>query len=452
MGKLSFSVVIGKPELISPESQTPAEFKYLSNLDDQPGFRSHMPFIHYYNQRRAGERRDPATVIRRALSKALVRYYPLAGRLRHGEKGKLVVDCCAEGVVFREADADVTLDRLKLAAAGGLRPPSPFLSKFLLDDIWGSAFVIDSPLLRMQVTRLKCGGFVLAYTVNHCMCDGYGVFQFITAVSELAREPNRSDLTQPPVWARELLTPRSPPRPSFPHREYDPDPNMEPDSSGSEIRDKTQISIFFTRSDISALKSQINGPKTPTFVAITALLWRAWTRSLGLRSETRLLVPIDTRGHHQPLLPVGYYGVAVVVSCAVAPAKELVSRPISFAGGLISELKSRGSDKEYRASTVDFIETERRFWCRGEGTLVVTDVSKLRFADVDFGWGPGLYGGFARGGVVDVAGLVVTTLSGYKREEDGVEGLVALLSLPREAVDAFQDEVHRGIAFRSALL
>ncbi|KAJ0962800.1 hypothetical protein J5N97_027922 [Dioscorea zingiberensis] len=444
MAKLSFSMVIGEPELILPESPTPAECKYLSNLDDQPGFRHHMPFIHYYNPRRAGERHDPVTVIRRALSKALVHYYPLAGRLRHGEKGKLVVDCCAEGVVFREADADVTLDRLKLAATGGLRPPSPFLSKFLLDDIWGSVFVTDSPLLRMQVTRLKCGGFVLAYIVNHCICDAYGVFQFITAVSELAREPNRSDLTQPPVWARELLTPRSPPRPSFPHREYDPDPNM---TSGYEIGDQTQmISIFFTRSEISALKSQINGPKTPTFVAITALLWRAWTRSLGLRSETRLLFPIDTRGHHRPLLPVGYYGVAVVVFCAVRPAKELVSRPISFAAGLISELKSLGSDKEYRASTVDFIEMERRFWFRGEGTLFVTDVSKLRFADVDFGWGPGLYGGLARGGVVDV------TLLGYKREEDGVEGLVALLWLPRETVDPFQEEVRRGIASRSALL
>ncbi|KAJ0962801.1 hypothetical protein J5N97_027923 [Dioscorea zingiberensis] len=425
MAELSFSVVIGEPELISPESPTPVESKYLSNLDDQPSYRNHMPFIHYYNPRRAGERRDPATVIRRALSKALVHYYPLAGRLRHGEKGKLVVDCCAEGVVFREADADVTLDQLKMAAVGGLRPPSPFLSKFLLDDLWGSVFVTDSPLLRMQ---------------------------FIAAVSELAREPNRSDLTRPPVWARELLTPRSPPRPSFPHREYDPNPNTEPASSGSEIRDKTQISIFFTQSEISALKSQINGPKTSTFVAITLLLWRAWTRSLGLRSETRLIVPINTRRHHQPLLLVGYYGVAVVISCAVAPAKELVSRPISFAAGLISELKSRAFDKEYRASVVDFIEMTRRPWFRGEGTLLVTDVSKLRFVDVDFGWGQGLYGGLARGGVGDVTGLVVTSLSGYKRKEDGEEGLVALLSLPREAVDAFQEKVRRGIALRSALL
>ncbi|KAJ0962804.1 hypothetical protein J5N97_027926 [Dioscorea zingiberensis] len=451
MAKLSFSVVIGEPELITPESPTPAEFKYLSNLDDQPGIQYHLPFIHYYNPRRAGEQRDPPSVIRRALSKALVHYYPLAGRLRHGEKGKLVVDCCAEGVVFREADADVTLDQLKMVVAEGLRPPSPFLSKFLLDDIWDSVFVTDSPLLRMQVTRLKCGGFVLAYIVNHCLCDSYGVFQFVTALSELAQEPNRSNLTQPPVWARELLTPRSPPRPSFPHREYDPDPNM---TSGSKIRYKTQmISIFFTRSEISALKSQINGQKIPTFVAITALLWRAWTRSLGLRYETRLLVPIDTRGHHRPLLPDGYYGMAVVIPCAVAPAKELVSRPISFAAGLISELKSRGFDKEYRASTVDFIEMERRFWFRGEGALLVTDVSKLRFADVDFGWGPALYGGLARGGrggVADVAGLVVTSLSRYKRE-DGVEGLVALLSLPRKAVNAFQEEVRRGIALRSAL-
>lgn len=222
------------------------------------------------------------------------------------------------------------------------------------------------------------------------------------------------------------------------------DPNPNDPAPESDFRNLTQFSIFFTRSEILALKSHINGPKTTTHTAIIALLWRARTRVLGLRSETRLFIPIDTRGRHQPLLPVGYYGVASVIPCTVVPAKQLGSRPLSFAAGLISELKRYGSDKDYRASVVDFFEAHGpRGFSGGEGAFLVSDVSKLRFADVDFGWGPGVYGGLARSGTTDIPGMVAF-LVGFKRV-DGVDGLLALLSLPRGAVDAFKDEVRNVI-------
>ncbi|KAM0932973.1 putative benzyl alcohol O-benzoyltransferase [Dioscorea sansibarensis] len=441
MAKLRFSVVVGEAELISPESPTPPEFKYLSNFDDLVFFRHHVPFIHYYNSRRDGERCDPVTVIRRALAKALVPYYPLAGRLRHGEKGKLVVDCCAEGVVFREVEADVTLEQLK-TVAGGLRPPSPYLSEFLVDDVKGGAFITGSPLLCMQVTRLKCGGFVLAYRVNHCICDAYGAFQFISYLSQLVREPNRSSPSQPPVWSRELLIPNSPPCPLFPHTEYDLEINSKQDSSKLGAQSLTQISIFFTARDIFALKSKINKPKTTTFEVITALLWRAWARCFPLDSETRLVFPIDTRRSHTPVLPVGYYGVTVITPCTIIHAKRLVSQPLSFAVGLITELKSRGLDhKEYRTSAIDFIEMNGRSRFCNKAAFAVTDLSKLRFDEVDMGWGQCLYGGFARAGVGDVPGLMIAPLVRYKREEDGLEGLLAIVSLPPQAVDVFRKEV-----------
>ncbi|GLJ15158.1 hypothetical protein SUGI_0247920 [Cryptomeria japonica] len=55
------------------------------------------------------EDQDPAKVIREALAKVLVHYYPLAGRLRKAAAGKLKVEYTGEGVLFVEADADVTL-------------------------------------------------------------------------------------------------------------------------------------------------------------------------------------------------------------------------------------------------------------------------------------------------------------------------------------------------------
>ena len=39
----------------------------------------------------------------------------------------------------------------------------------------------------MQVTRLSCGGFILAVRLMHAMADVPGVMQFMLAVGELAR-------------------------------------------------------------------------------------------------------------------------------------------------------------------------------------------------------------------------------------------------------------------------
>ena len=91
--------------------------------------------------------RDPAKVIRDALAKALVPYYPLAGRLRELQDGsrKLVVECTGEGVLFIDADADVSLEQF----GDLLQPLFPCLEE-LLFDVPGSSEVLNSPLLLIQ--------------------------------------------------------------------------------------------------------------------------------------------------------------------------------------------------------------------------------------------------------------------------------------------------------------
>lgn len=85
-------------------------------------------------------------VIRDAIAESLVFYYPFAGRLREGPGRKLMVDCTGEGVVFIEADADVTLSEF----GDALQPPFPCLEE-LLYDVPGSAGVLNCPLLLIQV-------------------------------------------------------------------------------------------------------------------------------------------------------------------------------------------------------------------------------------------------------------------------------------------------------------
>ncbi|CAN6374786.1 unnamed protein product [Urochloa humidicola] len=220
-----FSVRRREPVLVGPSKPTPRETKRLSDTDDQETLRSHVPFVFFYRggvHAHADGRDDPASVIRRALGEALVPYYPLAGRLREVEARKLVVDCTGEGVMFVEADADVRLAELE---AAGLRPPFPCMDQ-LLSDVEGSDGVLGCPLLLIQVTRLLCGGFVFALRLNHAMCDATGIAQFISVMAELAR--GLPVPTIAPPWSRELLDARNPPRPSFPHPEFDAVPPPPP--------------------------------------------------------------------------------------------------------------------------------------------------------------------------------------------------------------------------------
>ncbi|XP_028800758.1 benzyl alcohol O-benzoyltransferase-like [Neltuma alba] len=108
---LVFTVRRQKPELISPANPTPHEVKLLSDIDDQHFLRVQFQLIHFYHPEPSMAGKDPVKVIREALAQTLVFYYPFAGRLREGEGCKLMVECNGEGVMFTEADADVTLQQ-----------------------------------------------------------------------------------------------------------------------------------------------------------------------------------------------------------------------------------------------------------------------------------------------------------------------------------------------------
>ncbi|MFS7906478.1 putative benzyl alcohol O-benzoyltransferase [Helianthus anomalus] len=104
---LTFVVKRHAPELIAPSTPTPREVRLLSDIDDQAGLRHLIPVIQFYPKNPIMGNTNPASVIRDALAKVLVFYYPLAGRIREGPGRKLMVDCTCEGVVFIEAEADV---------------------------------------------------------------------------------------------------------------------------------------------------------------------------------------------------------------------------------------------------------------------------------------------------------------------------------------------------------
>ncbi|CAL9776639.1 unnamed protein product [Musa acuminata subsp. burmannicoides] len=430
---LTFTVRRQKPVLVTPAGSTPHEFKRLSDIDDQDGLRFHIPVIQFYRNDPSMGGRDQAKVIREALARALVFYYPFAGRLREAAGRKLVVECTGEGILFIEADADVRLEQF----GDQLQPPFPCLEE-LVYNVPGSDGVLDCPLLLIQVTRLLCGGFIFAIRLNHTMSDAPGLVQFMNAVAELARGAAAPSV--PPLWAREILEARSPPRATCKHREYDD----VPDTRGTivPLDDMVHRSFFFGKREVAALRRRVppHLRNSSTFEILTACLWKCRTIAISpdADEEVRMICIVNARGKSDLGLPVGYYGNAFVFPVAVSKAGKLCANPLGYALDLVRKAKSDVTD-EYVRSVADLMVLRGRPHFTVVRSYLVSDVTKAGFGDVDFGWGKAAYGGPAKGGVGAIPGVASFYIP--FRNGKGEDGIVVPVCLPGPAMEKFTMEM-----------
>ncbi|KAM0947036.1 putative taxadien-5-alpha-ol O-acetyltransferase [Dioscorea sansibarensis] len=104
---MNFPVTKLSESFVKPCEPTPCDTTLpLSSLDKFPTLRS--PLLETLLVFKYGQ--EPEKIIKVALSKALVHYYPVAGDFSVSDQGELEIACTSRGVWFVEAYADCRLE------------------------------------------------------------------------------------------------------------------------------------------------------------------------------------------------------------------------------------------------------------------------------------------------------------------------------------------------------
>ncbi|RZC92796.1 hypothetical protein C5167_028053 [Papaver somniferum] len=96
-------VTVKESSVVKPAEETPKVCLWTSNIDQLSPI--HVQTVSFY--RRPAASTDDffnSTVVKDGLSKVLVTYYPIAGRLKRNESGRAEIDCTGDGVIFIEAE------------------------------------------------------------------------------------------------------------------------------------------------------------------------------------------------------------------------------------------------------------------------------------------------------------------------------------------------------------
>ncbi|KAK1609662.1 hypothetical protein QYE76_033335 [Lolium multiflorum] len=305
--------------------------------------------------------------MRNGFARALVPYYPVAGRVA---PSGLVVDCTGEGIWFVDAAA-----RCALADVDDLDSCPLLIPAELLLPLPPAGEKLDGFILMVQATRFTCGGYAVGITFSHAVFDGQSAAQFLRTVGELARGfPGPSVV---PVWDRD----------AFP----DP-PTSPPPQHLTEFKFVTQVADISAES-IARVKDEFKsstGEGCSTFDAVTAVVFKCRAQALAEAfpddAEVGVGFAAGTRHLLRGVLPAvdGYYGSCVYLACFTRTSRAVREAALAELVGAVRVAKDAVAPR--------FVD-----WMRGGvghytvpldySTVILSDWSRLGFDEVDYGLG-----------------------------------------------------------------
>lgn len=222
---------------------------------------------------------------------------------------------------------------------------------------------------------------MIGFRFSHAVADGPGAAQFMGAVGEMARGAARPSVEA--AWCREAI-----PEP----RGLAPGPLPSP--SGVRLE---YLAMDISAEYIAHFKTQFleqTGQRCSAFEVLIAKAWQSRTRAVGLPAEAdiHLCFAMNARPLLGQALPPagGFYGNCYyimrvsstsgrVAGASIVDIVRLIKEgkkrlPLEFARWAAGDVSGRGGDP-YQ------ITSDHR-------NLLVSDWTRLGFAEVDYGWGP----------------------------------------------------------------
>uniref|UniRef100_A0A0D9XRV0 Uncharacterized protein n=1 Tax=Leersia perrieri TaxID=77586 RepID=A0A0D9XRV0_9ORYZ len=313
---------------------------------------------------------EPMETIRRSLSRALVDYYPLAGRLAV-DGNDYYIDCSIhDGVTF--ATASLPAGGLDGDATGARHDQSAAKA--------GGCNRANFPLLTVQVTVFACGGFVVGVVWDHSVADGFGMAQFLLAVGELAR-----GLPTPSIVPLRNLSPMQLVMPPVTYAVMRFIGGMPSCDLGAGMVNVTAPSTFINR-----IKSSGTTPAAAAFTVfeiVTAVVWKCRTRGVMADPAAPAVLLFSVNVRKQLGVDDAYYGNCMTLEMAMADSGEVASADILDVAWMIRRAKEQISDQDSSGELLKAIGElgERRVGY--ESVVFVTCWREIGFEDVDFGGG-----------------------------------------------------------------
>ncbi|KAF9587274.1 hypothetical protein IFM89_039521 [Coptis chinensis] len=368
-----------------------------------------------------------------AYRKILVQYDFLAGRLRwSNKKGRLEIDCNAVGAGFVVASCDLSFEEL-----GGIGSPNLANQQFALRK-W-NALPEDQPLVVMQVTSLRCGGFALGFALSHVTLDGISSKIWLENLASLLAG---NDLVSPPYNNRRLLAARSPPRVTFSHPEMLNFESLQGNKSTllKATFQKLNSQYFQLRlDDIINLKQKArrgggdNIAHATGFNVVTAHIWQCVAKAKNLENgpekSSTILYAASIRSRMRPHLPSSYAGNAILSAYATTTCGKIEKRPFSHLVQMVAQADARITD-EYAKSIIDWLEVNKGF---PYGDAVISSWWNLGLNEIEYPWGRPTWSCPVVPNHGNNAITLIPEVEGKK-----FKGLHVLVSLPEMEMEKFQ--------------
>ncbi|KAF8118262.1 hypothetical protein N665_0005s0030 [Sinapis alba] len=373
---------------------------------DLVGTITHVPTVYFYNKPSELFHGNVVETLRNSLSRTLFHFYPMAGRLRWLPRGRLELDCNAEGVSFMEAESEAKLSDFNDFS------PTPEFEK-LVPQVNYKHPIENIPLFLAQVTRFKCGGISLGVSISHAVVDGQSAFHFLSEWGRIARgEPLETIpiLDRKILWTGEPLPTFASP-PQCERKGFEQPPLLIGETDNVEERKKkTTVEILkLSKIQLEKLRNRVNTSEYADpargftrYETVAGHVWRCASKARGHSPEqpTSLGICVDTRSRVQPPLPRGYFGNATINAVARSTSGELISNGLGFAAEKISEA-IKSVTNEYVMNGIEYLKnhedlktfqdihalgsTEGPFY--GNPNLGLVSWLTLPMYGLDFGWG-----------------------------------------------------------------